>query len=188
MLLQRSRAVLRSVPGLSSPFKPTRCGLYFGPLKYQVQGRELSGTAITPFSHLWVSRELRLRIITGLHVNSTRLLSTTHARRKDAQPKDPKANAEASEATDEAPLEYKRTEKGEAAKAVDLSARLKDRISQNEKGEVIRLLKLAGREWRSLSGSSQTPRYSNMQLQFSYYVSPLALQCQSPFQWERSST
>ena len=65
---------------------------------------------------------------------------------------------EQSEAADEAPLEYKRTEKGEAAKAVDLSARLKDRSSRNEKGEVIRLLKLAGREWRTLSGSPQALR------------------------------
>ena len=174
MLLQRSRTVLRSAPGLPSPFKPAQCGLYFGPLKYQVRGRELSATAITPFPHLWASRGLRLRILTGLHVNSTRLLSTTYVRRKDAQPKEPKTKADASEAADEAPLEYKRTEKGEAAKAVDLSARLKDKISQNEKGEVIRLLKLAGREWRTLSGSPQTPPYSNMQLQLSYYVFPQA--------------
>jgi hypothetical protein len=50
-------------------------------------------------------------------------------------------------------LEYKRTEKAEAAKAVDLSARLQDRSSAAEKGEVIRLLKLAGREWKTLSGT-----------------------------------
>lgn len=57
---------------------------------------------------------------------------------------------------DDTSLEYKRTEKGEAAKEVDLSARLKDRSSQTEKGEVIRLLKLAAREWRTLSGISST--------------------------------
>lgn len=48
-------------------------------------------------------------------------------------------------------LGFKRTEKGEAAREVDLSARLKDR-SASEKGEVIRLLRLAGREWRTLTG------------------------------------
>ena len=152
MLLQRSRTVLRLVSGLPSPFNSARYGLYLGPLKYQVHVRQSSATAITPFPPLGVSRGLPLRALTGLHVNSTRLSSTTHVLRKDAQPKEPESKADASNPAEEAPLEYKRTEKGEAAKAVDLSARLKDRSSQREKGEVIRLLKLAGREWRTLSG------------------------------------
>jgi hypothetical protein len=70
-------------------------------------------------------------------------------------------------------LEYKRTEKAEAAKSVDLSARLQDRNAAAEKGEVIRLLKLAGREWRTLSGTTRVPQLTHIltyQWQFSSFA------------------
>lgn len=67
---------------------------------------------------------------------------------------DPPTDLAKRENPEDMALGFKRTEKGEAAREVDLSARLKDR-SASEKGEVIRLLRLAGREWRTLTGTHQ---------------------------------
>jgi ATP-binding cassette, subfamily B (MDR/TAP), member 10 len=59
---------------------------------------------------------------------------------------------------DDLSLDFERTEKAKAAIEVDLSARLKERNAQAEKGEIIRLLRLAAREWRTLS---RTPPLNN---------------------------
>jgi hypothetical protein len=80
-------------------------------------------------------------------------LSTTRILRKDVGEVG-KRTVPKEEPVEDHTLEFKRTEKGEAAKEVDLSARLKDRSSQAEKGEVIRLLRFASREWRTLGRMS----------------------------------
>jgi hypothetical protein len=93
--------------------------------------------------------------VSRIEVLETRKLSTTRILRKEvAAPKEDVATELSKpNPTEDISLEFKRTEKGEAAKEVDLSARLKDRSSQNDKGEVLRLLRLAGREWRTLIGT-----------------------------------
>jgi hypothetical protein len=153
MLFQGSRTVLRSVSGLPLPFKPPRYGLNIGPIKCQIHVRLRRATSITPLIGIRGPQITLRRPLNGITYNSVRYLSTTRVIRKDSQINESASKPEESRSdTDEASLEYKRTEKGEAAKEVDLSARLKDRRSETEKGEVIRLLKLAAREWRTLSG------------------------------------
>ena len=158
MLAQRSRTVLRSVSGLPSPFKPVQAGVYLAPLNPPVHVRQWSAKAIHLQSPLQRPLSAELRSLNRWTFISTRSFSSTRIARKEDPPA-PKSNTpgqspKPAEIPDETAYEFKRTEKGEAAKAVDLSARLKDR--SQEKGEVTRLLKLAAREWRTLGGTSTT--------------------------------
>jgi hypothetical protein len=85
-----------------------------------------------------------------------RIFSTSISQHKDAAEvsslNDQTTDVSKRDNPEELTLAFERTEKGEAAREVDLSARLKERSSSSEKGEVIRLLRLAAREWRTLTG------------------------------------
>lgn len=162
--------MLRSVSGLPSPFLPIQAGVRLVPLNAPIHLRQCSARPI----HL---QSLLARSPTNVELTpsdrwtfiSTRSFSSTRITRQDATPTPksaaPEPSAKPAELPEEAALEFTRTEKGEAAKAVDLSARLKDR--SQEKGEVIRLLKLAAREWRTLTGTSPLYDHAN------YLQSPL---------------
>jgi len=154
MLVQKSRIVLRAVSGLPVPVKPPQYGSFLALFKSQVRVRQWSTTTIIPFAYAPITPKLPPRIIDGIGLRSTRCFSTTRVLKQEANATESTSKPlEQSKplTPEETPFEFKRTEKGEAAKAVDLSARLKDRSSQSEKGEVTRLLKLAGREWRALT-------------------------------------
>jgi len=145
MLVQRSRTVLRSVSGL--PFKPVVPSVHLLPpfhlRQSSAQTIHLQSPLPRPFTHVESTLVNRWTFL------SKRSFSSARTTRKDAAPQTPASSK--AQVPEEPAVEFKRTEKGEAAKAVDLSARLKDRTQ--EKGEVIRLLKLAAREWRTLSGT-----------------------------------
>ena len=160
MLLQRSRVVLQSVSGLPSPFKSAQYGLDLWHIRNQFQMRQRSASTIPPYPIPQTYRGLFFPgLKTGFSSHSIRYLSTNRVIRKDSRVNEPEGARETIKRDqNETPLEYKRTEKGEAAKEVDLSARLKERSSPTEKGEVIRLLKLASREWRTLSRTSFLPK------------------------------
>ena len=156
MLVQRSRTLLRSVSGLPSPFKPVQAGVYLAPLNPQAHVRPWSARAIHLQSLLQNQSNVELRQLNTWVFLSTRSFSSTRIAHKEDPPAPktslPEPSSKPATVPEETAYEFKRTEKGEAAKAVDLSARLKDR--SQEKGEVTRLLKLAAREWRTLGGTS----------------------------------
>jgi hypothetical protein len=152
MQLLGSRTVYRAVVGVPLPIRSTQFGRYLGRLQGQLRARQwstklgVSGTS-PPLS--WKASSVFPPSLSF----SIRGLSTTRIRRKDdTAGGNVKPDVPRDETADNTALEFQRTKKGEAAKEVDLSARLKDRSTQAEKGEVIRLLKLAAREWRTLSG------------------------------------
>jgi hypothetical protein len=146
--------VYRTLAGASSSIRGVLSRRYLGPLGRQVHVQQWSGRLVVPNTPSIMSLETSNGLPLGQYF-SFRSVSTTHILRKDVEVvrNDGKANVPREEIADETTLEFERTEKGEAAKEVDLSARLKDRSTQSEKGEVIRLLKLAAREWKTLSGS-----------------------------------
>lgn len=160
MLSQGQKVAWRAFPVVSSPVKGPLLGLYLGPLIRPSHVRNLcmSPRAIalqtTPIC-LWKPSP---KSPLGIHTIRFRNLSSTKVLRKEAQvtSEESKGATTKTEGADEFSLEFKRTEKGEAAREVDLSARLKDRSAQSDKGEVVRLLKLAGREWRTLGGTYST--------------------------------
>ena len=159
MLSQGPRTAWKAFPAVARAFGVSQSTRrYLGPLKGQVQLRQLWNTnSIVP----QISRQSVFRVslnsVSRIENSVVRNLSSTRILLKEtATPKEVDAVTELAKPNpvEEISLEFKRTEKGEAAKEVDLSARLKDRSSQNDKGEVFRLLRLAGREWRTLSGTS----------------------------------
>lgn len=155
MLSQGPRTAWKAVPACSRALNASRSGRYLGPLRGQVQLRQWSTKAIAPQMHRQSILRVTLNTVPRIETTALRNLTTTRILNKDSPvPKDtPVTELSNPNPADEISLEFKRTEKGEAAKEVDLSARLKDRSSQTDKGETIRLLRLAGREWRTLSGS-----------------------------------
>jgi hypothetical protein len=155
MLLQGPRIVWKTVPAVARAFGGSQSSRYLGPLRGQVQLRQWSTKAIAPQINRQSVFRVTLSSMSRIEVLESRKLSTTRMLRKEvAAPKEDVASELSKpNPTEDISLEFKRTEKGEAAKEVDLSARLKDRSSQNDKGEVLRLLRLAGREWRTLIGT-----------------------------------
>jgi hypothetical protein len=153
MLLPRSHAILRSIsrgPGLSRPLRPPVSLLL---PSARVHVRPLSALPSSPSIHHRPSVFLNVTCSTTFQRNLYRGFSVTRVIRQD-NPPDRKGEIASNKSLDveqDPNLEYRRTDKAEAAKSVDLSARLKDRNAPGEKGEVLRLLKLAAREWRSLS-------------------------------------
>jgi len=150
MLLPRSHGVLRSISGvpvsrrhlplpLSSLLPNVR--VHLRPLSALACPRPVHGRSSLLF-HDSCSRTFQRPILHGF-------LFTRGIRQKKPNNNQNDVPSK-SLAVEEPDLEYKRTDKAEAAKAVDLSARLKDRNAATEKGEVLRLLKLAGREWKTL--------------------------------------
>jgi hypothetical protein len=162
MLSQGPRTAWKVFPAVARAFGVSQSTRrYLGPLKGQVQLRQLWSTnsIVSQISRQSVFR-VSLISVSRIENSAVRNLSTTRILLKQsATPKeDAVTELTKPNPAEEISLEFKRTEKGEAAKEVDLSARLKDRSSQNDKGEVIRLLRLASREWRALSGTS-SPSY-----------------------------
>ena len=157
MLRQTSHRTFRAVSGLISPVKSIPFSPLFGTVHQYAHVRLYSVTAMSPLLGAQISRQVSIRALNESGSFGLRAFSTVRTLRKDDQGGTfgvKSAEVNRPEGSDYSTLEFKRTEKGEAAKAVDLSARLKERSPQPEKGEVIRLLKLAGREWRILSGDS----------------------------------
>jgi hypothetical protein len=158
MLSQGPRTAWRAFPGITSPAKALQHVQYLGAHRGSVHVWYTSATPIAGLGSLNCHLRLPPKFPLGIHGISLRCISTNRILRKEDQvtPKEGNPTAAVSkseiETADEFSLEFERTEKGEAAREVDLSARLKDRSTQSDKGEVIRLLKLAGREWRTLSG------------------------------------
>jgi hypothetical protein len=161
MLSQGLKTAWRTFPVVVSPAKGPQLAHFLGPLRHPSHVRHLCmsprpiALQITP-NYRW---KLSPKYPLGIHAIPFRSLSTTRVLQKEAQVTPQQGistHASEGESADEVSLEFKRTKKGEAAREVDLSARLKDRSTQSDKGEVIRLLKLAGREWRTLSGKHPT--------------------------------
>lgn len=157
MLEQSYRTASSVAFRLTTSFKnsPSRRLLPTFPSSVHVRLR--SATAIAPLFHPQTSRNVPIRTLIRPAFFALRSLSTSEAPQRDARSGSSVVTSneisQPPETADESALEFKRTEKGEAAKSVDLTARLKDRSVQPEKGEVIRLLKLAAREWRTLGGN-----------------------------------
>ena len=182
MLSTTTRVGLRAFSALKVPVRnaPLRSQLeIFNPV---IQTRQWSAMPISARICTQLSENTFPRTLTVLQQSSTRILSTARIVRQEATAaKDSKTVP--SESLEESSLEFKPTLKGEAAKAVDLSARLKDRSPQGEKGETLRLLKLAAREWRMLTGNLFQLISTNLvQWLFSCYVSPQQYPCQFPSQ------
>jgi hypothetical protein len=154
MLSPGSRVVYRTFFGASSPLRGPQSSRYLGPLRRQLHVQQWTERPAVPNTRSILSLRTSNWSPLGPYF-SFRSVSTTGILRKDVEVvrNDGKTDGPREEILDNTTLEFERTEKGEAAKEVDLSARLKDRSSQSEKGEVIRLLKLAAREWKTLSGS-----------------------------------
>jgi hypothetical protein len=158
MLSQGPRTAWRAFPTVTSPVKALRHVQYLGPQRGSLHVRYMSATPIAQLAALNCHLRLPPKFPVGIHGISLRCISTNRILRKEDQATSKEGSPAAQvskseiEATDEFSFEFKRTEKGEAAREVDLSARLKDRSTQSDKGEVVRLLKLAGREWRTLGG------------------------------------
>ena len=117
------------------------------------QGVSASISTLSPrvvFKHVYIIQH------STLASGRLRSFSSTGISRKEAaeanSPNDNTVALSSRDNPEELTLGFERTEKGEAAREVDLSARLRDRGSRSEKGEVFRLLRLAAREWRTLSG------------------------------------
>ena len=158
MLLPRSHGVLRSISGVPVSFRhPLSRNSLFPNVR--IHGRPLSALACRPphgrpsllFHDSCCSRTFQRPILRGI-------LFTRGIRQKKPINNQNEVSSK-SVRVEEPDLEYKRTDKAEAAKAVDLSARLKDRNAATEKGEVLRLLKLAGREWKTLGCTHQIPYF-----------------------------
>jgi len=161
MLSPGYRTAFRALPGVVGSVKGAQSSLLSRSLGRYVHVRQSGArrlTSLIPSRTTSIEPPKPPAYVQGTIIRN---LSTTRFLRKDAEtwPSTPKSkDIIPPEAQDESGLEFKRTEKGEAAKEVDLSARLKDRNTQTEKGEVIRLLKLAGREWRTLSRTHPLPQ------------------------------
>lgn len=153
MLSQRSRTALRFVSGLSSSFQPGQYNLHVARLTNLIHVRQSSAVAIRAHAYPQISPRVPFRGLSRNTVSSLRYLSITpHTGQKEVEQNKGLKQGTSPDATDDHVQDYRKTEKAEAAKVVDLSARLKDRSSKSERGEIIRLLKLAGREWRAISG------------------------------------
>src|SRR5436305_12619342 len=160
MLSQGPRTAWRALPACSRALNGGQAVRYLGPLRGQAQLRQWSTISIVPRLHRQSVFRVTWNNIPSTETSTFRNLTTTRTLNKElTTPKDnPVTQVSNPNLAEEISLEFKRTEKAEAAKEVDLSARLKDRSSETDKGETIRLLRLAGREWKTLSG---TPTSSN---------------------------
>ena len=155
MLLTRPQTKFRSLSTAISSATGVQSSLYLRPFQGYVHVRQWSTKRITFSPYSQISGNLSPSVLKTIPFVALQNFSTTRSFQQDSAINSsnrklrPTSNSKRLEETQ---LEFQRTIKGEAARAVDLSARLKDRSTQAEKGEVIRLLKLAGREWRALSG------------------------------------
>jgi hypothetical protein len=181
MLVPRSHAVLRSVLGVPVRSRHPRAALNIDLFTARPHVRFLSALSCRLPIQQHPSVLVRSHGLRGLQRQILRGFSSTCVLRQEK----PESNQSVGQSKpldlEENPdLEYKRTEKAEAAKSVDLSARLQDRSTPSEKGEVIRLLKLAGREWKTLSGITRLPPLAQLtrilthQWQLSSFVFPRA--------------
>src|SRR5579862_4823327 len=161
MLTRTARVGLRPLTGLAFPYKGSLSvlNLVCTPLSRPWQARQWSGQALAVLHPQYDQNTIEnLRRIRKYILTPTMLrnFSTTPIRQKEAtevsSPEDTTTDLSKRDNPEDITLGFERTEKGEAAREVDLSARLKDRSPQSEKGEVWRLLRLAGREWRTLTG------------------------------------
>lgn len=167
MLFLRSHSVLRSISG--APILPRRPRPALNILlpNARVHRQSLGAIQCSVSIHHRPSALLYGRSSTTFQRHLLRASSVTGtARQAGPSASNGQQRSKSKDLEDDPPLEYKTTHKAEAAKSVDLSARLKDRNAPNEKGEVTRLLKLAGREWKPLS--RKHPRFPSQTLSVSY--------------------
>jgi hypothetical protein len=162
MLVPRSHAILRSVLGVPVLSRQPRAALNVDLSTARAHVRFLSALPCRLPIQPHPSVLFRNHGLRGLQRQILRGFSSTCVVRQEKPEGNQSVGQTKSLVLEENPdLEYKRTEKAEAAKAVDLSARLQDRNTPTEKGEVIRLLKLASREWKTLSGTTRLPPHLN---------------------------
>jgi len=151
MFLPRSHGVLRSISGVPIPLRSPRLPLNILLPDVRVHVRPLSALACPRLVYHRPSLPFLNSCSPTFQRHLLRAFSSTRAIRQKKHNNSHNEVPSRSLEVEEPDLDYKRTDKAEAAKAVDLSARLKDRTTATERGEVLRLLKLAGREWKTLS-------------------------------------
>jgi hypothetical protein len=160
MLSRTPLGFAKVASGISLSAKPSQFTRYGVRLNHQVQMRQRSAWGIVPSSRLEISLNARIGVFNSQQRGVVRLFSSSRAvldgSAKSFSTSKKKSQESLSTNPDDVDVQFKKTEKAEAAKAVDLSARLKERNAGTETGEVFRLLRLAAREWKQLGGT-QTP-------------------------------